>query len=90
LSSSGKLNRGASMVDRRDALKPQAANAEFAKGADMRVHEALQVRWVDRLVTRTRTSLILEEAFAARPKTLATSQPANAKVLVMRHPVPRT
>ena len=66
--------------------------AEFAKGADVLVHEALYLPWVDRMVTRTKNGASLKKHLL-ESHTLAedvgrVANAANVKLLVMSHLVP--
>jgi len=66
--------------------------AEFAKGADVLVHEALYLPWVDRLVTRVKNGATLKkhllESHTAAEDVGRIADAANVKVLVMSHLVP--
>jgi ribonuclease BN (tRNA processing enzyme) len=66
--------------------------AEFAKGADVLVHEALYVPWVDRMVARTRNGATLKkhllESHTTAEDVGRIADAANVKVLVMSHLVP--
>jgi ribonuclease BN (tRNA processing enzyme) len=66
--------------------------AEFAKGCDVLVHEALYLPWVDRMVTRTKNGASLKKHLLDS-HTLAEdvgriADAAGVKVLVMSHLVP--
>jgi ribonuclease BN (tRNA processing enzyme) len=66
--------------------------AEFAKDADVLVHEALYVPWVDRLVTRVKNGATLKkhllDSHTAAEDVGRIADAANVKVLVMSHLVP--
>jgi len=66
--------------------------AEFAKDADVLVHEALYVPWVDRLVARTKNGATLKkhllESHTTAEDVGRIAETANVKVLVMSHLVP--
>jgi ribonuclease BN (tRNA processing enzyme) len=66
--------------------------AEFAKGADVLVHEALYVPWVDRMVARTKNGSTLKKHLLDSHTTAEdvgrVADAANVKVLVMSHLVP--
>jgi ribonuclease BN (tRNA processing enzyme) len=66
--------------------------AEFAEGADVLVHEALYLPWVDRLVTLVKNGAKLKkhllESHTAAENVGRTADAANVKVLVMSHLVP--
>jgi ribonuclease BN (tRNA processing enzyme) len=66
--------------------------AEFAKGADVLVHEALYLPWVDRLVTRVKNGATLKkhllESHTAAEDVGRIADAAQVKVLVMSHLVP--
>ena len=66
--------------------------AEFARGADVLVHEALYLPWVDRLVTRVKNGATLKkhllESHTAAEDLGRIADAANVKVLVMSHLVP--
>lgn len=66
--------------------------AEFANGADVLVHEALYVPWVDRLVARTKNGATLKkhllESHTSAEDVGRVADAANVKVLVMSHLVP--
>ena len=66
--------------------------AEFAKGADVLVHEALYVPWVDKLVTRVKNGATLKkhllESHTAAEDVGRIADAANVKLLVMSHLVP--
>jgi len=66
--------------------------AEFAKRADVLVHEALYLPWVDRLVTRVKNGATLKkhllESHTAAEDVGRIADAANVKVLVMSHLVP--
>jgi ribonuclease BN (tRNA processing enzyme) len=66
--------------------------AEFAKGADVLVHEALYLPWVDRLVTRVKNGATLKkhllDSHTAAEDVGRIADAANVKVLVMSHLVP--
>jgi ribonuclease BN (tRNA processing enzyme) len=66
--------------------------AEFAKVADVLVHEALYVPWVDRLVTRVKNGATLKKhllaSHTAAEDVGRIADAANVKVLVMSHLVP--
>jgi ribonuclease BN (tRNA processing enzyme) len=66
--------------------------ADFAKGADVLVHEALYVPWVDRLVARTKNGATLGKHLLASHTTVEDvgriAAAAGAKVLVLSHLVP--
>ena len=66
--------------------------AEFAKGADVLVHEALYVAWVDRLVARTKNGATLKkhllESHTVAEDVGRIAAAAGVKVLVMSHLVP--
>ena len=65
---------------------------EFAKRADVLVHEALYLPWVDRLVTRVKNGATLKkhllESHTAAEDVGRIADAANVKVLVMSHLVP--
>ena len=66
--------------------------AEFAKGADVLVHEAIYLPWVDRLVARVRNGATLKkhllESHTAAEDVGRIADAAQVKVLVMSHLVP--
>jgi ribonuclease BN (tRNA processing enzyme) len=66
--------------------------AEFAHGADVLVHEALYLPWVDRLVTLAKNGATLKKHLLASHTTAEDvgriADAANVKVLVMSHLVP--
>ena len=66
--------------------------AEFAKGADVLVHEALYVPWVDRLVARVKNGATLKkhllESHTAVEDVGKIAAAAGVKVLVLSHFVP--
>ncbi|WP_213775527.1 MBL fold metallo-hydrolase [Bradyrhizobium sp. dw_78] len=66
--------------------------AEFAKGADVLVHEALYVPWVDRLVTRVKNGATLKkhllDSHTAADDAGRIADAAGVKVLVLSHLVP--
>jgi len=66
--------------------------AEFAEGADVLVHEALYLPWVDRLVTLVKNGAKLKkhllESHTAAENVGRIADAANVKVLVMSHLVP--
>jgi ribonuclease BN (tRNA processing enzyme) len=66
--------------------------AEFAKGADVLVHEALYVPWVDRLVARVKNGATLKkhllESHTAVDDVGKIAAAADVKVLVLSHLVP--
>jgi ribonuclease BN (tRNA processing enzyme) len=66
--------------------------AEFAKGADVLVHEALYVSWVDKLVTRVKNGATLKkhllDSHTAAEDVGRIADAANVKLLVMSHLVP--
>ena len=66
--------------------------AEFAGGADVLVHEALYLPWVDRLVTLVKNGATLKkhllESHTAAENVGRIADAANVKVLVMSHLVP--
>jgi ribonuclease BN (tRNA processing enzyme) len=66
--------------------------AEFAKGADVLVHEAIYLPWVDRLVTRVKNGATLKkhllESHTAAEDVGRIADAAQVKVLVMSHLVP--
>ena len=66
--------------------------AEFAEGADVLVHEALYLPWVDRLVTLVKNGATLKkhllESHTAAEDVGRIADAANVKVLVMSHLVP--
>jgi ribonuclease BN (tRNA processing enzyme) len=66
--------------------------AEFAKGADVLVHEALYLPWVDRLVARVKNGAMLKkhllESHTTAEDVGRIADAANVKVLVMSHLVP--
>jgi ribonuclease BN (tRNA processing enzyme) len=66
--------------------------ADFARGADVLVHEALYVPWVDRLVARTRNGATLGKHLLASHTTAEDvgriAAAAGVKVLVLSHLVP--
>ncbi len=66
--------------------------AEFAKGADVLVHEALYIPWVDRLVARTKNGATLKkhllDSHTVAEDVGKIAAAANVKVLVMSHLVP--
>jgi ribonuclease BN (tRNA processing enzyme) len=66
--------------------------AEFAKGADVLVHEALYLPWVDRLVARVKNGATLKkhllESHTAAEDVGRIAEAANVKLLVMSHLVP--
>jgi ribonuclease BN (tRNA processing enzyme) len=66
--------------------------AEFAKGADVLVHEALYLPWVDRLVARVKNGATLKkhllESHTTAEDVGRIADAAGVKVLVMSHLVP--
>ena len=66
--------------------------AEFARGADVLVHEALYVPWVDRLVARVKNGTTLKkhllESHTAVEDVGKIAAAAGVKVLVLSHLVP--
>jgi ribonuclease BN (tRNA processing enzyme) len=66
--------------------------AEFARGADVLVHEAIYLPWVDRLVTRVKNGATLKkhllDSHTAAEDVGRIAYAANVKVLVMSHLVP--
>jgi ribonuclease BN (tRNA processing enzyme) len=66
--------------------------AEFARGADVLVHEAIYLPWVDRLVTRVKNGATLKkhllDSHTAAEDVGRIADAANVKVLVMSHLVP--
>lgn len=66
--------------------------AEFAKGADVLVHEAIYLPWVDRLVARVQNGATLKkhllDSHTAAEDVGRIADAANVKVLVMSHLVP--
>jgi ribonuclease BN (tRNA processing enzyme) len=66
--------------------------AEFAKGADVLVHEALYLPWVDRLVTRVKNGATLKkhllDSHTAAEDVGKIAAAAGVKVLVLSHLVP--
>ena len=66
--------------------------AEFARGADVLVHEALYVPWVDRLVARVKNGTTLKkhllESHTAVEDVGKIAAAADVKVLVLSHLVP--
>jgi ribonuclease BN (tRNA processing enzyme) len=66
--------------------------AEFAESADVLVHEALYLPWVDRLVTLVKNGATLKkhllESHTAAENVGRIADAANVKVLVMSHLVP--
>ena len=66
--------------------------AEFAKGADVLVHEALFVPWVDKLVTRVKNGATLKKHLLDSHTTAEdvgrVADAAGVKLLVMSHLVP--
>jgi ribonuclease BN (tRNA processing enzyme) len=66
--------------------------AEFAKGADVLVHEALYVPWVDKLVTRVKNGATLKkhllDSHTAAEDVGRVADAAGVKLLVMSHLVP--
>jgi ribonuclease BN (tRNA processing enzyme) len=66
--------------------------AEFAKGCDVLVHEALYLPWLDRMVARTKNGATLKkhllEAHTLAEDVGRIADAANVKVLVMSHLVP--
>ena len=66
--------------------------AEFSKGADVLVHEALYLPWVDRLVARVKNGATLKkhllESHTTAEDVGRIADAANVKVLVMSHLVP--
>ena len=66
--------------------------AEFASGADVLVHEAIYLPWVDRLVTRVKNGATLKkhllDSHTAAEDVGRIAEAANVKVLVMSHLVP--
>jgi Metal-dependent hydrolases of the beta-lactamase superfamily III len=66
--------------------------AEFAKGADVLVHEALYVPWVERLVARVKNGATLKkhllESHTAVEDVGKIAAAAGVKVLVLSHLVP--
>jgi ribonuclease BN (tRNA processing enzyme) len=66
--------------------------AEFARGADVLVHEAIYLPWVDRLVARVKNGATLKkhllDSHTAAEDVGRIADAANVKVLVMSHLVP--
>ena len=66
--------------------------AEFARGADVLVHEAIYLPWVDRLVARVKNGATLKkhllDSHTAAEDVGRIAEAANVKVLVMSHLVP--
>jgi ribonuclease BN (tRNA processing enzyme) len=66
--------------------------AEFAKGADVLVHEALYLPWVEPLVARVKNGATLKkhllESHTTAEDVGRIADAANVKVLVMSHLVP--
>src|SRR6201996_9145900 len=66
--------------------------AEFAKGADVLVHEAIYLPWVDKLVARVQNGATLKkhllDSHTAAEDVGRIADAANVKVLVMSHLVP--
>src|SRR6201996_6202005 len=66
--------------------------AEFAKGADVLVHEALFVPWVDKLVARVKNGATLKkhllDSHTAAEDVGRVADAAGVKLLVMSHLVP--
>jgi ribonuclease BN (tRNA processing enzyme) len=66
--------------------------AEFAKGADVLVHEAIYLPWVDRLVARVKNGATLKkhllDSHTAAEDVGRIADAAQVKVLVMSHLVP--
>jgi ribonuclease BN (tRNA processing enzyme) len=66
--------------------------AEFAKGADVLVHEALYVPWVDKLVARVKNGATLKkhllDSHTPAEDVGRVADAAGVKVLVMSHLVP--
>ena len=66
--------------------------AEFAHGADVLVHEAIYLPWVDKLVARVKNGATLKkhllESHTAAEDVGRIADAANVKVLVMSHLVP--
>jgi ribonuclease BN (tRNA processing enzyme) len=66
--------------------------AEFAKGADVLVHEALYLPWVDKLVTRVKNGATLKkhllDSHTAAEDVGRVADAAGVKLLVMSHLVP--
>jgi ribonuclease BN (tRNA processing enzyme) len=66
--------------------------AEFARGADVLVHEAIYLPWVDRLVTRVKNGATLKkhllESHTSAEDVGRIADAAQVKVLVMSHLVP--
>jgi ribonuclease BN (tRNA processing enzyme) len=66
--------------------------AEFAKGSDVLVHEALYVPWVDKLVTRVKNGATLKkhllDSHTAAEDVGRIADAAGVKLLVMSHLVP--
>ena len=66
--------------------------AEFSKGADVLVHEALYLPWVERLVARVKNGATLKkhllESHTTAEDVGRIADAANVKVLVMSHLVP--
>jgi ribonuclease BN (tRNA processing enzyme) len=66
--------------------------AEFAKGADVLVHEALYLPWVDRLVARTKNGATLKkhllDSHTVAEDVGKIAAAAGVKVLVLSHLVP--
>jgi ribonuclease BN (tRNA processing enzyme) len=66
--------------------------AEFAKGADVLVHEAIYLPWVDRLVTLVKNGATLKkhllESHTSAEDVGRIAEAAQVKVLVMSHLVP--
>ena len=66
--------------------------AEFARGADVLVHEAIYLPWVDRLVARVKNGATLKkhllDSHTAAEDVGRIADAANVKMLVMSHLVP--
>jgi ribonuclease BN (tRNA processing enzyme) len=66
--------------------------AEFARGADVLVHEAIYLPWVDRLVSRVKNGATLKkhliESHTSAEDVGRIADAAQVKVLVMSHLVP--
>ncbi|KJC61850.1 beta-lactamase [Bradyrhizobium sp. LTSPM299] len=66
--------------------------AEFAHGADVLVHEAIYLPWVDKLVARVKNGATLKkhllESHTSAEDVGRIAEAANVKVLVMSHLVP--
>ena len=66
--------------------------AELARGADVLVHEAIYLPWVDRLVTRVKNGATLKkhllDSHTAAEDVGRIAEAANVEVLVMSHLVP--